>query len=377
MKAHAPGAGQEADLQAGQDGVLRCTGSWTVQHLAPLERRLARFPWPDASSLTFDAGDLADLDTAGAWLLHRTGRALEHTGRRVQVTGLDERRRAILETVREAGPPGPVAMPAGPGLLERTGRLSVTSLQNLTVFLSFVGEGFVRLAADLARPWLIRWRPVLNDMQSAGFNALPITGLLSFLLGIVIAYQGAAQLRVYGASIYVGDLVGLSMLRELAPMMTAIIVAGRTGSAYAAQIGTMQVTEEVSALRTIGIPPVDLLVLPKMLSLMISLPLLAVFADIMGILGGALMAKLQLGIGAVPFLDRVQYAVTLRSFMLGLGKTPVFALIIALIGCYQGFRVRGGAESVGRHTTMAVVQSIFLVIVADALFSILYSWLGI
>jgi phospholipid/cholesterol/gamma-HCH transport system permease protein len=208
-------------------------------------------------------------------------------------------------------------------------------------------------------------------------DALPIVGLLSFLLGVVVAYQATDTLRRYGANLFVSDIVGLSMLREFAPLVTAIIVAGRSGSAYAAQIGTMQVTEEVDAMRTLGIPPLDMLVLPKVIALMIALPLLTVFADLTGLFGGMLMARSQLGVGFEDFLDRMVKAVTVTDYLLGLGKAPVFAAIIALVGCFQGFRTKGGADSVGRQTTHAVVQSIFLVIVADSMFSIAYSALDL
>ncbi|MGA7801405.1 MAG: MlaE family lipid ABC transporter permease subunit [Gammaproteobacteria bacterium] len=366
-----------AELQViGADG-LRCRGSWTVQTIGALERRLLNLPWPAAATLNLDGSAIGVLDTAGAWLLVRTRRELEARGKTVLLIGFGERHQAMIDMVAQTGPEELPARPHLPGPLEGLGRLTVNALAGMVRLLSFLGECVFHLAGSLVQPWRIRWRAVAADMRTAGVNALPIAGLLSFLMGIVIAYQGAAQLQLYGASIYVADLVGLSMLRELAPMLTAIIVAGRTGSAYAAQIGTMQVTEEVSALRTIGIPPIDQLVLPKMLSLIVALPLLSVFADMMGVLGGMLMVKLKLGIGAIAYLDRLQHAVTVRSFLLGIGKTPVFAVIIAVIGSYQGFRVQGGAESVGYHTTMAVVQSIFLVIMIDALFSILFSWVGV
>ena len=185
------------------------------------------------------------------------------------------------------------------------------------------------------------------------------------------------QLEQYGASLFIADLVGLSMVRELAPLITAIIVAGRTGSAYTAQIGTMQVTEEIDALRSMGIPPMDLLVLPKLLALIVALPLLTVYADIMGVLGGMVMSSAQLDIAFSTYIDRLLVAVSVDSYLVGVGKAPVFAAIIATIGCYQGFQVVGSAESVGRRTTVSVVQSILAVIVVDAAFSIAFSRLGI
>ena len=196
--------------------------------------------------------------------------------------------------------------------------------------------------------------------------------------GAVPAFlRGAEQLRRVGANIYIADLVGLAMVRELSPLITAIIVAGRSGSAYTAQIGTMKVTEEIDALRTVGVAPMDQLVLPKLLALVVALPLLTVYTDVMGILGGMVMARAQLDVSYLTFLDRLEEAVSLRSYVIGVGKAPVFAAIIALGGCYEGFQVTGSAESVGRQTTVSVVQSIFLVILTDALFSIAFSWLGL
>ena len=268
-------------------------------------------------------------------------------------------------------------LPATPNLFERVGKSTVDQLNQLVEALSFIGATAHALVKSILQPKRIRWRPILFNIRTAGFDALPIVGLLSFLLGIVVAYQGAGQLRQYGANIFVADLVGLSMLREFAPLMTAIIIAGRSGSAYAAQIGTMAVTEEIDAMRTLGISPQELLVLPKVIALFIAMPLLTVFADALGVFGGMLMAQQQLDVGFIEFLDRFVKAVSPTAFMIGVGKAPIFALIIAMVGCFQGFRTRGGADSVGRQTTRSVVQSIFLVIVADALFSVAFSMLDL
>ncbi|HPE73607.1 MAG TPA: ABC transporter permease, partial [Candidatus Competibacter sp.] len=226
-------------------------------------------------------------------------------------------------------------------------------------------------------PRRFRWRALFGNVETAGIHALPIVALLAFMMGVVIAYQGGRQLEFYGANIFIVELVSLTMLRELAPLITAIIVAGRTGSSYTAQIGTMQVTEEVDALRTIGIPPMNLLVLPKLLALVVALPLLTLFADALSVFGGMVMAQIMLDVSYGDFLDRFPQVVTLTSFLIGIGKAPVFAAIIALVGCYQGFQVRGGADSVGRQTTVSVVQSIFLVIATDAVFSVMLGSVGL
>jgi phospholipid/cholesterol/gamma-HCH transport system permease protein len=261
--------------------------------------------------------------------------------------------------------------------LVRLGRSGLRVLLRWGDVLAFIGEVAIATGRSLRHPARIRWARILRELVEAGHKALPIVGLLAFLLGVVIAYQGGVQLRNYGANIFVVDLVGISMLRELAPLITAIIVAGRTGSAYTAEIGTMRVTEEIDALRSLGIAPLELLVLPKLAALLIALPLLTAFADIVGVFGGMVIASMQLDIGFGTFVERFGDAVSLENYLVGMGKAPVFAAIIATVGCYQGFQVSGSAESVGRRTTLSVVQSILAVIVVDSAFSVAFSYLGI
>jgi phospholipid/cholesterol/gamma-HCH transport system permease protein len=365
----------EAEIGPGAEpGQLRCAGAWALRAIAPLESRLERLVVPGAGEVVIDASAVRAMDTSGAWLLQRTIRTLEAGGRRVRVTGLRPEFEALLRAIA-AREVAAQAAPAPAPLLAQLGQAVWRGLTDVAGLLAFVGEGAIVALRSAARPARIRVKPILHNLQTAGVEALPITGLLSFLLGIVIAYQGAEQLQRFGANIYVADLVGLSMVRELSPMMTAIIVAGRSGSAYAAQIGTMKATEEIDALRTVGVVPFEVLVLPKVLALAIALPLLTVYTDVTGIFGGMVMARVQLGVGFDTFVDRLQEAVSLKSYLIGIGKAPVFAVIIAIVGCYQGLQVGGSAESVGRQTTVSVVQSIFLVIVADALFSIVFSML--
>lgn len=261
--------------------------------------------------------------------------------------------------------------------LETLGRSTVATYAEGVALLNFVGESAAVLVKCIAHPSRMRWQPFLHNIGLDGVAALPIVGLLSFLLGIVVAYQGSGQLRQYGANIFVADLVGISMLREFAPLITAIIIAGRSGSAYAAQIGTMSVSEEIDAMRTLGMAPLEVLVLPKILALLIVLPLLTVFADVCGVFGGMIMARAQLDVGFAEFLERFTKVVSVTTYLIGVGKAPVFAAIIATVGCFQGFRTRGGADSVGRQTTRSVVQASFLVIVADAMFSIAFSALDL
>ncbi len=351
-------------------------GAWTVHHLGPVEQQLAAFRWPPGDTLTIDVEGLDALDTAGAWLIASRIETLAPESRVPEWVGLRADHEALLRMVRARARTSAGRVTAvAPSWVARVGRRAWQGTTELAGIVTFVGQS--ACAAARVRRRRFRWRAVLHNIESAGFRALPITGLLSFLMGIVIAYQGATQLERYGANIFVADLVGLAMLRELAPLLTAIIVAGRSGSAYAAQIGTMKVTEEVDALRTVGIPPFDLLVLPKLIALAIALPLLVVYADALAVVGGMIMAKTSLGVGFRDFLDRFEQAIDLSDFLAGIGKAPVFAAIIAVVGCYQGFQVSGDAESVGQKTTVSVVQSIFLVIVADAAFSVAFSFLGI
>lgn len=356
---------------------VRCAGTWTVRGIAPVEQRLAALASADIGKCVIDISAVTALDTAGAWLLHRTIRALEQRGAMVRTSGLRAEFKTLLELIAARAEMAEPVTPVKVGFLESIGQQSWQSLYSLSGMVAFIGESAIAFLRSLTQPKRIRWRPILRNLQTAGFEALPITGLLSFLMGVVIAYQGADQLQRFGANIFIADLVGLSMLRELSPLLTAIIVAGRSGSAYAAQIGTMKISEEIDALRTIGIVPQELLVQPKILALVIALPLLTVYADVAGVLGGMLMANSMLDISFSVFLDRLEEALSLSSFLTGIIKAPVFAVIIALVGCFQGFQVSGSADSVGRQTTVSVVQSIFLVIVADALFSIIFNWLNL
>ena len=356
---------------------VRCAGAWTVQGIAPIEQRLAALASTDAGEWLIDGSAISALDTAGAWLLHRTLRAVERRGGTVRISGLRPEFNTLLQLIAARAVTTEPVAPVKVGLMESIGQRSWHGLVGFSGMLAFIGESAIVFLRSLVQPRRIRWRPILHNLQTAGFEALPITGLLSFLMGVVIAYQGADQLQRFGANIFIADLVGLAMLRELSPLLTAIIVAGRSGSAYAAQIGTMKISEEIDALRTIGVGPQELLVQPKILALVIALPLLTVYADVAGVLGGMLMANSMLDISYGVFLDRLEDALSLSSFLTGISKAPVFAVIIALVGCYQGFQVSGGADSVGRQTTVSVVQSIFLVIVADALFSVIFNWLDL
>lgn len=357
---------------------LALSGSWTARGVGAIEAQLDALPSGIASGMVIHGRHIEALDSAGAWILQKLLGRLRRDGHPVKMCGLRPDFAKLLKIAGQqaataAAPPTIISTSGLAGI----GKNTAAFFEQIVALLSFTGETAIAFAGCIAHPERIRWRTVLYNIRSAGFDALPIVGLLSFMLGIVVAYQGADQLRQYGANIFVADLVGLSMVREFAPLITAIILAGRSGSAYAAQIGAMSVTEEIDAMRTLGIRPLDLLVLPKILALIIVMPLLTVYADALGVLGGMIMAQAQLHVGFGDFLDRFVKAVSVTAYLSGICKAPVFAAIIAIVGCFQGFRTKGGADSVGRQTTRSVVQSIFLVIVADALFSVVFSVLDI
>ena len=377
------GAGEDAHVEVAQAGpggaatAVRCTGPWTLHTVRALDHALAGVPWPHEGPVKVDGSGITSLDTAGAWLVHRTLRALAERGCAPEVTGLPPTFAALLALIADREVPLVASTVEGPRGFAFVGQRVQGYLVGFYGYLAFVGESSLALLRSLLHPSRLRWRPILHNIQVAGVDALPITGLLSFLMGIVIAYQGADQLQRFGANIFVVDLVALAMLRELSPLLTAIIIAGRSGSAYTAQIGTMKVTEEIDALRTIGVGAQEMLVLPKLVALVVVLPLLTVYTDITGLMGGMVMAQTRLGVSYDAFFDRLDEAIQISSYWTGLAKAPVFAMIIALVGCYRGFQVSGSADSVGTQTTISVVQSIFLVIVTDAVFSIVFLWLDL
>ena len=369
---------QHAEIWFDHDGNLHAAGHWRIDQVPVLEKQLAELSWPDSRPQIWEMGGVESMDTAGAWLVQRTRRRLEKQGCRVEYRGLASDLRELISWVSQNEPAVGLKAPSEtPRVVEKAGRLAWSGTVRGITFLSFLGESALVMVRLAARPHKIRWQALFYNLKAGGLEALPIVGLLSFLMGIVIAYQAAVQLRPFGADVFIVDFVGISILREIAPVITAIIVAGRSGSAYTAQIGTMKVAEEVDALRTMGIGPLELLVVPKVTALVIALPLLTVFADMTGVFGGMVIASNQLAVGFEVFLKRFKEVISATNFLIGIGKTPVFAVIIAIIGCYQGFQVQGSTESVGRQTTVSVVQSIFFVIVFDAFFSILLNRMGV
>ncbi len=359
--------------------MLDIGGEWTLPHAGQLERIVADIERAATPSARLDLTSLKALDTVGAWLLHRLIRRLENQGATVAIAEAAPEHRVLLQ--RMMLPPERQALsrpsvPAFRALAERIGRATIEFAQEGRDLISFLGVTTIALLRVLVRPRRLRFVALASHVERVGLNALPIVGLLSFLIGVVLSYQGADQLRAFGAEIYSVNLLGVSVLREIGVLLTAILVAGRSGSAFTAEIGTMKVNEEIDAMKTLGLDIMDVLVLPRLLAVVIALPLLTFFADLSALVGGAIMSLVVLGISLSQFLEQLQSFVNQSTFWVGFIKAPFFAGLIGLVGCYEGLKVEGGAESVGRMTTKAVVESIFLVIVADAAFSIMFSWLG-
>ena len=352
---------------------ITLSGRWILPEMDAAKSAMDALKFNALSeNFTLDASHIESIDTNGCYLISKLLYTASEAGKKGTLTGLKKEDLDLfnfIDTKLNFDMP-PAKTPALLNYLSQLGKYGINLTIDAMGFLAFTGEASLELFKNLLRPWRIRWRTFWANIQTAGVNALAIVGLLNFLVGFVITYQGGTLLRMFGVNIFAVDLITISTLRILAPMLTAIIIAGRTGSAFAAQIGTMKVNEEVDALETIGINPIDQLVIPKLLAMLVAMPFLTIFADILGILGGMVLSYTFLDISFAEFLERIPQTVTINSFLVGLAQTPVFAIIITFVGCYQGFQVQGGADSVGRQTTTAVVQSIFLVIIFEAIFSI-------
>lgn len=361
--------------------LIHLGGDWRVQHAAKLEAQIhAVAPPREPIDLIIDLSAIAPLDTSGALLICRLRGRLLDAGHRLTLRGVSDGHQRLLDTVEpELGAPCPPPPPRDAFLaaLERLGRASCEILTIALDFIAFLGRASRVFAGGLLKPSQWRITSLVHHMEQVGLNALPITSLIAFLIGVVVAYQGSVQLARFGAQVFVVDGLALSILRELAILLTAVVVAGRSGSAFTAELGAMVVNEEVDALRTFGLDPMKVLVLPRVWALVLTLPLLAFVADLAGLLGGALVCWFALDIGPALFLERVLTTVDMADLFVGLSKAPVFAVLIGLIGCHNGLAVSRSAESVGRLTTRSVVQAIFLVIVSDALFSIFFSVVGL
>ena len=354
----------------GDGSTYRMAGSITIARAASTAREIDAQPDP----LTIDLSKVERMDTVGAWLVYRTVR-----DRHAKVVGASAEARSLLEQVAEADKPVQVR-PEEKGsftrVLRELGEWVADAGSTLVGLLGFLGAVLVGFANLIRRPKRFRVNAVVQRFDVVGVRALGIIGLMSFLIGIVIAQQGAVQLQQFGAEIYTINLIGRITVRELGTLMTAIMVAGRSGSAFAAQIGTMKITEEIDAMRTIGVSPIEALVIPRLIAAVVMMPLLAFWAMLMALLGGGIFVWLDLGIPPLTYVQRLQEVTPVTDLWIGLIKAPVFGFIIALAGCFQGMLVEGNSEEVGQRTTTAVVQSIFLVIILDAVFAIFFSSIG-
>jgi phospholipid/cholesterol/gamma-HCH transport system permease protein len=349
---------------------LRPQGHWRAEFAAALEEAVDSAA-VGAGRVVLDASGLESLDLTGAWFLRRLERRLADAGARCEWRGARPEALEFAESVvgDETLPPVP---PKGHPPLGEIGKFAIEQWGEARGALAFLGRIFVVFAAAVQRPRRFRPASIVRHVYETGLQAVPIVSLIAFLISVIVAYIGAQQLRQYGGEVFVVDLVTLAVLRELGVLLTAIIVAGRSGSAFAAEIGVMQLNDEVDALRAIGMNVVEVLVLPRILGLIVALPLLTIIADAMGLAGGAVLSWLLLDIPFTQYLQRMQEAIASTTFWAGLLKAPVFAFVIAMIGTYRGMQVRESSRELGRLTTVAVVQSIFLVLLVDALFAVVY-----
>jgi phospholipid/cholesterol/gamma-HCH transport system permease protein len=358
-------------IDEGGAATLRFTGNLSLACLRDLPDRLDAI---DGEVNRLDLTEVERIDTVGAWLIHRFAR--EHHS---EITGLEADEQHLLEQVAAAE--RPIELPPRPAdpftrVLGEVGEAVFIGVHTLYGLLGFLGATVIAFWNVFTHPKRFRFNATVQRFEVVGVSALWIIGLMSFLIGIVIAQQGAVQLRQFGAEIYTINLVGRITLRELGVLMTAIMVAGRSGSAFAAQLGTMKLTEEIDAMRTIGVSPMEALVVPRTLAVVMMMPLLGFYSALLGIIGGGLLCWAQLGITPVTFIQHIREVVPLSDLWVGLIKAPVFGAIIAISGCFQGMQVEGDAEQVGSRTTTAVVQGIFLVIVLDAFFAVFFSQIG-
>lgn len=362
--------------EGGERTVLRLTGDWTVATLHAVERAFSALSLPQQAAL--DVSGLGRLDTAGAFLIDRQLRAAgsvppDIRGEHPSAESLLAQVHAVSDAVEP-----PPARPHGViDLLERVGRGFVAVLQELTATLAFLGETVATIARLLVQPWKLRWTSIVSVMEEAGVNAVPIIAFLSFFVGMVVAFIGATTLRDFDLEVFTVQLIGFSMLREFGVVLTGIVLAGRTNSSFTAQIGTMKMRQEIDAMQTLGLKPMDVLVAPRVLAMLVMTPVLTFVATLAGVAGGMLVGWSALDINPTVFLERMRASVPLDQFWIGMSKAPVFGLVVALIACRQGLLTGGSVQSLGKATTTSVVQAIFAIIVLDALFAIFYMELGI
>ena len=357
---------------------IRLRGDFTISSIGDVVEPLRAIA-PAGKGLAIDLGGVDRIDTAGAWIVHRLTTDWTAAGVPTHVVNASTEAERLIATVA-ANDMTIIERPArGNALIDRLSRIGgaiVAAADNIGAFLAFLGQTLIVLMQTVIGRRKLRWHAFIHQCEAIGVSALGIVGLLLFLVGLVVAQQGAIQLRQFGADVFVVNLIGRSVARELGVLLTAIMVAGRSASAFAAQIGSMKINQEVDALATIGLSPIEVLVIPRVVAMALMLTLLGFYGIVMATLGGGLFAWVSLDIPPASFILRLQEVVPLSDLVIGIVKAPFFGIIIAMMGCFQGLQVSGNAESVGERTTRAVVESIFAVIVLDAFFAIFFSALG-
>jgi phospholipid/cholesterol/gamma-HCH transport system permease protein len=368
------------DSAAGDAGErrIRLRGDLTMASIGDVVEPLRAIA-PAGKGLAIDLAGVDRIDTAGAWIVHRLTTDWTAAGVPTHVVNASTEAERLIATVA-ANDMTIIERPArGNVLIDRLSRIGgaiIAAADNIGAFLAFLGQTLVVLVQTVIGHRKLRWHAFIHQCEAIGVSALGIVGLLLFLVGLVVAQQGAIQLRQFGADVFVVNLIGRSVARELGVLLTAIMVAGRSASAFAAQIGSMKINQEVDALATIGLSPIEVLVIPRVVAMALMLTLLGFYGIVMATLGGGLFAWVSLDIPPASFILRLQEVVPLSDLVIGIVKAPFFGIIIAMMGCFQGLQVSGNAESVGERTTRAVVESIFAVIVLDAFFAIFFSALG-
>ena len=358
----------------------QCLGSWSTLHIKPvIEQLQTSSPVPKSQNLIIDGKGLMHLDSAGALVLIKHMDALKKQQNQIKMVDFTQQQLDLLDliTKKRVNVVFKVQKSKHPKIFYEIGKETVHKMFQALGLFNLIGDMTFKMLKIVRFRSRIQWVSIFSNMASTGLYALPILAMLSFLIGIVLAYQMGLQLETYGATIFISYLSGMAIFREFGPLITAIIVAGRTGSAFTAQIGSMKINEELDALTTMGLSPTELLVIPKVIGLSLMFPLLIFWSDFFAILGSMVMSKYKLNVGFQDFLSHLQDSVGFKQMMLGLYKAPTFAILIALVGCFQGFQVGYSADSVGAQTTRSVVQGLSLIIVADAIYSVIYSWQGL
>ena len=362
--------------KSGEETILRLRGDWTVATLHYVERELSGVRLPSGAGI--DVSGLGRIDTAGAFLIDRLVREGGETPPRL--IGEHTSAASLIAQVHAVSDPAapPKVTPNGLiEMLERVGRGTEAFVRELIATLAFLGETVSTIVRLCAQPWKMRWTSIVAVMEEAGLNAMPIVAFLSFFVGMVVAYIGATTLSDFDLEIYTVELIGYSMLREFGVVLTGIVLAGRTNSSFTAQIGTMKMRQEIDAMQTLGLKPMEVLVAPRVLAMVVMTPILAFVATMAGIAGGIVVGWTSLDINPGLFIERLRTSVPLDQFWIGMSKAPVFGLVVALIACRQGLLTGGSVQSLGHRTTTSVVQAIFAIIVLDAMFAIFYMELGI